>query len=256
MRQHHIPRSILRHFADAEGKIWMQRRGGAPVRTKVENVAVKKDQYKTLHDKRPECYEELLTSLENWLKPALEEVISEELLPSESERQKELRLFTSLQYARSPATRKFMSSVVLPHIAKESPMNMEVQAQMKLDPEYDLPMFIDLYQTVFKDLEQLPLFLIRSEDDCFVCPDDPVFLQSDSQGRIILGLFPISSRLLLQFGGSERNPTCEPISASVEAILKWNQDSIYDSIAVYGRSKEAIDMAAEGWLIRREIGGS
>lgn len=226
----------------------MQRRDGSLVRTKVDNVAVKKDQYKTLHDKRPECYEELLTGLENWLKPALEEVISKELLPSESKRQKELRLFTSLQHARSPATRKFMSGVVLPHIAKESPMNMEVQAQMKLAPEYDLPMFMDLYHTVFKDLEQLPLFLIRSEDDGFVCPDDPVFLQS-SQGRIMLGLFPVSSRLLLQFGGSDRNPTCEPISANAEAVIKWNQDSIYDSIAVYGRSKEAVDMAAKGWLL-------
>ncbi|MBD2021438.1 DUF4238 domain-containing protein [Leptolyngbya sp. FACHB-36] len=249
MRQHHIPRSILRHFADAEGKIWMKRRGASPIRTKVENVAVKKDQYKTLHDSRPECYEKLLTALENRLKPALEEVISEELLPCEAERQKELRLFTSLQHARSPATRKFMSSVVLPHIAKESPMNMEVQVQMKLDSEYDLPMFMDLYQTAFKNLEQLPLFLIRSEDDSFVCPDDPVFLQSDSQGRITLGLFPISSRLLLQFGGSDCNSTCEPVSANLGAVLKWNQDSIYESVAVYGRSEEAVDMAAKGWLI-------
>jgi len=254
MRQHHIPRSVLSHFADAEGNIWMQRRGSSPIPTKVENIAVKNDQYKTLHDKRPECYEELLTGLENWLKPALEDVISKELLPSEAERQKELRLFTSLQYARSPATRKFMSSVVLPHIAKESPMNMEVRVQMKLDPEYDLPMFIDLYQTVFKGLEQLPLFLIRSEDEGFVCPDDPVFLQSDSQGKIMLGLFPISSRLLLQFGGSARNPTCEPISANLEAILKWNQDSIYDSVDVYGRSKEVVGVAATGWLIRQQIG--
>lgn len=254
MRQHHIPRSILSHFADAEGKIWMQRRDSLPIRTNVENVAVKRDQYKTLHDRRPECYEELLTGLENWLKPSVEEIISKELLPSKAERQKELRLFTSLQHARSPATRKFMSSVVLPHIAKESPMNMEVQVQMKLDPEYDLPMFIDLYQTVFKEIEQLPLFLIRSEDNAFVCPDDPVSLQSDSQGRITLGLFPISSRLLLQFGGSDRNPTCEPIAANLEAVLKWNQDSIYDSVAVYGQSKEAVDIAAKGWLIRQQIG--
>jgi Protein of unknown function (DUF4238) len=164
MRQHHIPRSILKHFADAEGKIWMQRRNESPVRTKVENVAVKKNQYKTLHDERPECYEELLTGLENWLKPALEEVISKELLPSKSERQKELRLFTSLQHARSPATRKLMSDVISPQIAKESPMNMYVKAQMQLDPEYDLPIFMDLYQTVGRHLDRLPIFLIRSEE--------------------------------------------------------------------------------------------
>lgn len=147
-----------------------------------------------------------------------------------------------------------MSSVVLPHIAKESPMNMEVQVQMRLEPEYDLPLFMDLYQTGFKEIEQLPLFLIRSEDNAFVCPDDPVFLQSNSQGRVTLVLFPISSRLLLQFGGSDRNPTCEPIAANLEAVHKWNLDSIYDSVAVYDQSKEAVDMAAKGWLIREQDG--
>jgi hypothetical protein len=230
----------------------MCRRGELPLNTRVENVAVKKNQYKTLHDKRPQEYESLLTGLENWLKPVVEEVISKELLPSEPERRAELKLFTSLQHARSPATREFMRSIVLPHIASKSPQDFEVAGQMKLDPEYDLPIFMDLYQTIARDLEPLPLFLIRSENESFVCPDNPVFLRINDQGNITLALFPISSRLLLQFGGSERNPTYEPTAADAKAVLQWNRDSVYDSIAVYGQSKEAVEIAAEGWLLQKE----
>ena len=240
----------------------MCRHGKAPLKTAINNVAVKNNQYQTIHDQRPEGYEHLLTGLEIWLKPVLESIISEELLPEDPQKLTELKLFASLQNARSPSVRELIRSAIAPHVVKTSNSLIDVSLAEGLlrYPKCDFPMFVDVYQGLADNLEKLPVFLFLNSDGNFVCPDDPVFLQceniqspshadnSNSSKTITRVLFPISSRLLIQFGGSNRKPNRDPIPVDTKAVLQCNKDSVYYSKAVYGRSKELVEVAAEGWL--------